>query len=131
MTQPQLEKELRERIYTKLIPFIEENFGEVLITAPTELTFPVLDAERNDKFATILLKLPRKNRNGKPYDGYEEAETYRLTVEIEQAEKKAKQEAKEREEKEKQRKRDERQANRLAKLKKAAKIRENEKKEGE
>lgn len=131
MTQPQLEKELRERIYTKLIPFIEENFGEVLITAPTELTFPVLDAERNDKFATILLKLPRKNRDGKPYDGYEEAETYRLTVEIEQAEKKAKQEAKEREEKEKQRKRDERQANRLAKLKKAAKIRENEKKEGE
>lgn len=130
MTQPQLEKELRERIYTKLIPFIEENFGEVLITAPTELTFPVLDAERNDKFATILLKLPRKNRDGKPYDGYEEAETYRLTVEIEQAEKKAKQEAKEREEKEKQRKRDERQANRLAKLKKAAKIRENEKKEG-
>ena len=131
MTQPQLEKELRERIDTKLIPFIEENFGEVLITAPTELTFPVLDAERNDKFATILLKLPRKNRDGKPYDGYEEAETYRLTVEIEQAEKKAKQEAKEREEKEKQRKRDERQANRLAKLKKAAKIRENEKKEGE
>lgn len=131
MTQPQLEKELRERIYTKLIPFIEENFGEVLITAPTELTFPVLDAERNDKFATILLKLPRKNRDGKPYDGYEEAETYRLTVEIEQAEKKAKQEAKEREEKEKQRKRDERQANRLAKLKKAAKIRENGKKEGE
>lgn len=131
MTQPQLEKELRERIYTKLIPFIEENFGEVLITAPTELTFPVLDAERNDKFATIILKLPRKNRDGKPYDGYEEAETYRLTVEIEQAEKKAKQEAKEREEKEKQRKRDERQANRLAKLKKAAKIRENEKKEGE
>lgn len=131
MTQPQLEKELRERIYTKLIPFIEENFGEVLITAPTELTFPVLDAERNDKFATILLKLPRKNRDGKPYDGYEEAETYRLTVEIEQAEKKAKQEAKEREEKEKRRKRDERQANRLAKLKKAAKIRENEKKEGE
>lgn len=124
MTQPQLEKELRERIYTKLIPFIEENFGEVLITAPTELTFPILDAERNDKFATILLKLPRKNRDGKPYDGYEEAETYRLTVEIEQAEKKAKQEAKEREEKEKQRKRDERQANRLAKLKKAAKIRE-------
>ena len=124
MTQPQLEKELRERIYTKLIPFIEENFGEVLITAPTELTFPVLDAERNDKFATILLKLPRKNRDGKPYDGYEEAETYRLTVEIDQAEKKAKQEAKEREEKEKQRKRDERQANRLAKLKKAAKIRE-------
>ena len=131
MTQPQLEKELRERIYTKLIPFIEENFGEVLITAPTELTFPVLDAERNDKFATILLKLPRKNRDGKPYDGYEEAETYRLTVEIEQAEKKAKQEAKEREEKEKQRKRDERQANRLAKLKNAAKIREHEKKEGE
>lgn len=131
MTQLQLEKELRERIYTKLIPFIEENFGEVLITAPTELTFPVLDAERNDKFATILLKLPRKNRDGKSYDGYEEAETYRLTVEIEQAEKKAKQEAKEREEKEKQRKRDERQANRLAKLKKAAKIRENEKKEGE
>lgn len=131
MTQPQLEKELRERIYTKLIPFIEENFGEVLITTPTELTFPVLDAERNDKFATIILKLPRKNRDGKPYDGYEEAETYRLTVEIEQAEKKAKQEAKEREEKEKQRKRNERQANRLAKLKKAAKIRENEKKEGE
>lgn len=131
MTQPQLEKELRERIYTKLIPFIEENFGDVLITAPTELTFPILDAERNDKFATIILKLPRKNRDGKPYDGYEEAETYRLTVEIEQAEKKAKQEAKERETKEKQRRRDERQANRRAKLEKAAKIRENEKKEGE
>lgn len=129
MTQPQLEKELRERIYTKLIPFIEENFGDVLITAPTELTFPVLDAEHNDKFGIIILKLPRKNRDGKPYDGYEEAETYRLTVEIEQAEKKAKQEAKEREAKEKQRKRDERQANRRAKLEKAAKA--NEKKEGE
>ena len=126
MTQPQLEKELRERIYTKLIPFIEENFGDVLITAPTELTFPVLDAERNDKFATILLKLPRKNHDGKPYDGYEEAETYRLTVEIQQAEKKAKQEAKEREAKEKQRKRDERQANRRAKLEKAAKVKEKE-----
>lgn len=126
MTQPQLEKELRERIYTKLIPFIEENFGDVLITAPTELTFPVLDAERNDKFATIILKLPRKNRDGKPYDGYEEAETYHLTVEIEQAEKKAKQEAKEREAKEKQRKRDERQANRRAKLEKAAKVKEKE-----
>lgn len=126
MTQPQLEKELRERIYTKLIPFIEENFGDVLITASTELTFPVLDAERNDKFGIIILKLPRKNRDGKPYDGYEEAETYRLTVEIEQAEKKAKQEAKEREAKEKQRKRNERQTNRRAKLEKAAKVKEKE-----
>ena len=84
-----LHEELRQEYVTKLIELLC-NSEEVLRVGSNEIAIPVVDSDGNDEFVTFTVKVPTGSReDGEAYDGYAEAEEYRLKC----AEKKAKAEA--------------------------------------
>lgn len=67
--------------YTLLVArLFEQNGEEVLYTNSNEVTFPVVDAEGNEAFVTITVKVPSGSRDGDPYDGYAMAQEYAMKV---------------------------------------------------
>ena len=76
---------LNEKLRAKYLPLISEALAslgeEVLQTKNNEIAFPVVDSEGNEKFVTITVKVPTGDRSGEPYDGYGEAESYRMHIE--------------------------------------------------
>ena len=105
-----LETALRNEIMEVIKKALEEHFDcEVWDVSASELTIPVVDAERNEKYALIKTSIPRGTRNGdggyNPYDGWNEHQEWEL-VKANKADKEAKRKEKtERAEKEKERKR--------------------------
>lgn len=94
MTTTALNSALRDEVLKAMIEFIATKFdADALSVSSSAVTFPVVDAEGNEKFAKISVSIPRGSRNGAggydEYDGYTAAEDYRL----EQEEKAAKREA--------------------------------------
>ena len=88
-----LDNALRTRYLEKVIALFTENGEEVMQTASNKVAFPCVDAEGNDKFIEITIKVPTGERDGEPYDGYGEAEDYAMKV-AEKAEKTKEAEAK-------------------------------------
>lgn len=78
--QRELENPIRSEVLEVITKALEEHFDcEVLKTNTGEVAIPVLDADRNEKFAVIKVSIPRGSRNGNgytPYDGYKVAEDY-------------------------------------------------------
>ena len=64
-----------------------------------QLAIPTVDSEQNEKTVLIHISVPKGNRDGVPYDPYEENERYKENVavkkdkEAKRAEKKAREEA--------------------------------------
>ena len=64
-----------------------------------QLAIPTVDSEQNEKTVLLHLSVPKGNRDGVPYDPYEENERYKENVaakkdkEAKRAEKKAREEA--------------------------------------
>lgn len=83
-------KTLRDNLRTAYLERIMELFRvngeEVLRTGSNEFAFPCLDADGNDEFVVVTVKVPTGERGGDPYDGYGEAEAYSMKV-AEKAEK--------------------------------------------
>lgn len=83
-------KSLRDNLRTAYLERIMELFRvngeEVLRTGSNEFAFPCLDADGNDEFVVVTVKVPTGERGGDPYDGYGEAEAYAMKV-AEKAEK--------------------------------------------
>ena len=52
--------------------------------------FPAIDELGNECFLTVTVQIPKGSRDGDPYDGYAEAENYRLETKRKQDEKVAK-----------------------------------------
>lgn len=81
MAEKKSRKVLDEGIRTKFIAIVKEcleNAGEeVLTTGSNKLAIPTLDEDGNEKFLELTFKIPTGERNGDPYDGYEEAEAYK------------------------------------------------------
>lgn len=68
--------------YTLLVANLFEQTGEeVLYTNSNEVAFPVVDAEGNEAFVTITVKVPSGSRDGDPYDGYAMAQEYAMRCE--------------------------------------------------
>ena len=65
---------------------------EVLVVGANELAVPVVDADGNEKWVVLTVKVPTGSRDGDAYDGYAMAEDYRMR----QADKAAKQAERER-----------------------------------
>ena len=64
--------------------FINEHQERTIIDVLTSVLndeTPVVDSEGNEKFVTITVKVPTGDRSGEPYDGYGEAESYRMHIE--------------------------------------------------
>ena len=87
-------------LITKLLTGADE---EVLRVKSNEIAIPCVDADGEDNFVVITVKVPTGSRDGDPYDGYGEAESYDLKLkekaekEAEKAKKAAKEKAKKKE----------------------------------
>ena len=79
MTNTKLNEALRNE-YLNLITdrFISGDY-EVLRTGSNEIALPCVDAEGNEKFVIVTVKVPTGSREDKePYDGYSVAEAYEM-----------------------------------------------------
>lgn len=79
-------KVLREQVKSLYLAKVRdglENEGEeVLLVGSNKLAIPVVDTEGNEDFITITISIPTGSRDDNcPYDGYGEAESYRLKCE--------------------------------------------------
>jgi hypothetical protein len=53
---------------------------EVLRVKSNEIAIPVVDRDGEDNYVVITIKVPTGSRDGDPYDGYGEAESYAMNV---------------------------------------------------
>ena len=86
-----LKKALREAVkavyVADLAAYFEEKGEEVLQVKSNELAIPVVDAEGNEDFIVLTVRIPTgANKGTEPYDGYAMAQEY----EMKQVEKAAK-----------------------------------------
>ncbi len=90
-TQTALDNELRAMYTEKVIELFTAEDEDVLRTGSSEIAFPVVDSEGNEKFVVISIKVPKGERKDGyvPYDGYSVAEEYAIN-QREKADKKAK-----------------------------------------
>lgn len=84
---------LRNKFMADVTEFLTAKGEEVLVTNSNEIAIPCVDAEGNDEFIVLTFKVPTGSRDGDPYDGYGEAESYALHLK-QKAEKEAEQAAK-------------------------------------
>ena len=93
-TQTALDNELRAVYIEKVAELFKADGEEVLRTGSSEVAFPVVDADGNEKFIVVSVKVPKGERKDGyvPYDGYSVAEEYEIN-QREKAEKRAKADA--------------------------------------
>lgn len=93
LTRKQLDEEIKLR-YLKIISEHLSNMDEeILRVKSNEISIPVLDAEGEERYLVITLKVPTGTRQGEEYDGHAEAEDYAHNL-AEKAKKQAEKEAK-------------------------------------
>ena len=67
--------------YLNLITELLAGADEVVLRVKSnEIALPCVDAEGNDSYVVITVKVPTGSRDGEPYDGYGEAQSYALSV---------------------------------------------------
>lgn len=90
-TPTALDNELRAMYTEKVVELFTAQDEDVLRTGSSEIAFPVVDSEGNEKFVVISIKVPKGERKDGyvPYDGYSVAEEYAIN-QREKADKKAK-----------------------------------------
>ena len=81
-----LDNELRENSVAKLISMYVAEGEEVLQVGGNVIAFPTVDADGNEAWVEITVKIPKGERLGKGegfggYDGYEQAEFYKQETE--------------------------------------------------
>ena len=79
---------LRAQYVQKLIEMFK-NDEDVLRTNTGEIAFPVVDAEGEDNWVVISVKIPTGSRDGDAYDGYSMAEDYTMKQTAKEAKAKA------------------------------------------
>lgn len=82
-----LREEVKAVYVADLAAYFEEKGEEVLQVKSNELAIPVVDAEGNEDFIVLTVRIPTgANKGTEPYDGYAMAQEY----EMKQVEKAAK-----------------------------------------
>lgn len=72
---------LRNSYLQSVKDFLVGSGEEVLLTKSNEIAVPCVDADGNEKFVVLTFKVPSGSRDGDAYDGYSEAESYKLHLE--------------------------------------------------
>ena len=90
-TQKSLNDALRAQYMERVHNCLSQK-DDVLVVGANELAVPVVDADGNEKWVVLTVKVPTGSRDGDAYDGYAMAEDYRMR----QADKAAKQAERER-----------------------------------
>jgi hypothetical protein len=77
-----MNKNTNEALRAQYIDIITKLLGdsgeEVLRVKSNEIAIPVVDRDGEDNYVVITIKVPTGSRDGDPYDGYGEAESYAL-----------------------------------------------------
>lgn len=71
---------LRAQYIELLTKLLTDSGEEVLRVKSNEIALPVVDRDGDDSYVVITLKVPTGSRDGDPYDGYGEAESYAMNV---------------------------------------------------
>lgn len=71
---------LRAQYIELLTKLLSEGGEEVLRVKSNELAIPCVDKDGEDNYVVITIKVPTGSRDGDPYDGYGEAESYAMSV---------------------------------------------------
>ena len=82
---------LRAQYVELLTKLLADSGEEVLRVKSNEIALPCVDKDGEDNYVVITVKVPTGSRDGDPYDGYGEAESYALNCK--QKEEKAKADA--------------------------------------
>ena len=78
-TQKSLNDELRAQWVRNVREYLSQE-DEVLAVGANELAVPVVDADGNEKWVVLTIKVPTGSRDGDAYDGYAMAEDYQLKL---------------------------------------------------
>lgn len=70
---------LRAQYVDLLIKLLADSGEEVLRVKSNEIALPVVDRDGEDNYVVITLKVPSGSRDGDPYDGYGEAQSYEMS----------------------------------------------------
>lgn len=82
MTMRELNSKLIADSIIAVSKALEANGEEVLRVGNGAISYPVVDAEGNEKFVKITFSVPTGSRaDNEPYDGYAEAEDYKFKTE--------------------------------------------------
>jgi hypothetical protein len=79
---------LRNQFLSIVSQILAEKGEDVLRVKANEIAIPTVDADGEDNWVVITVKVPTGSRDGDAYDGYGEAESYQMKVK-EKAEKEA------------------------------------------
>ena len=71
---------LRAQYVELLTKLLGDGGEEVLRVKSNEIAIPCVDRDGEDNYVVITIKVPSGSRDGDPYDGYGEAESYALSV---------------------------------------------------
>jgi hypothetical protein len=71
---------LRAQYVELLTKLLADGGEEVLRVKSNELAIPCVDKDGEDNYVVVTIKVPVGSRDGDPYDGYGEAESYALSV---------------------------------------------------
>ena len=69
---------LRTQYIDMITKLLTDSGEEVLRVKSNEIALPVVDRDGDDSYVVITLKVPTGSRDGEPYDGYGEAESYEM-----------------------------------------------------
>ena len=91
-------KSLRETLRARYMDIVRNALigreEEVLVVGSNEYAIPCVDADGNDEFVVITVKIPTGSRDGDAYDGYAMAQEYRMKLAEKAEREKARAEAK-------------------------------------
>lgn len=85
---------LRNKTLERIVNFFSADGEDVQQTKTGTIMFPAIDELGAECFVTITVQIPKGSRDGEAYDGYAEAENYRMETKAKQEEKIAKEIAK-------------------------------------
>lgn len=113
MTKKQATDNLRNATMRRIMDFLVGEGDDAQQTKTGTIMIPAIDELGTECFVTVTIQIPKGSRDGEGYDGYAEAENFRVET-------KAKEEERERKESAKQKKieRDKKLREEKAKLKK-------------
>ena len=69
---------LKNEHLQRLMDYLSKVNEDVYQVASNKLVYPVVNDDGDEAFFTITLAKPSGSRDGEPYDGYAEAENYRI-----------------------------------------------------
>lgn len=73
-----LHEVIRAQYMERVRAVLEADGEEVLRTNSNEFAIPCVDSEGNDEFIVLTFKVPTGSRDGEAYDGYGEAESFKM-----------------------------------------------------